>query len=125
MIIGIGTDIASLERIRGLRERHGEKFLRRIYTQIEREYCASFSDPDPHLAARFAAKEATYKALGGAGPLRWKEMEVHNDDRGKPLLRLHGEIKSLAEGMGVERFHLTLAHDHGVAIAVVALEGGV
>ena len=123
MIVGTGTDVTSLERIRELRDRHGERFLRRVYTEIERSYCDAFKDPTPHLAARFAAKEATYKALGGIGPLRWVEMEVRNDERGKPCLYFHGETAALADKLGVHGKHLTLAHDAGVAIAHVVLEG--
>jgi holo-[acyl-carrier protein] synthase len=123
MIVGIGVDVTSLERIRGLGEKHGERFLRRIYTEVEREYCGAYRDPTPHLAARFAAKEATYKALGGVGPIRWVEMEVRNDDRGKPLLFFYGTTEEIAKEAGVTRGHLTLAHDAGVAIAQVVLEG--
>jgi len=123
MIVGTGVDIASLDRIRELNDRHGERFLRRVFTGVERAYCEAFKDPTPHLAARFAAKEATYKALGGIGPLRWTEMEVRNDDRGKPCLYLHGETAALAKRLGVDRNHLTLAHDAGVATAQVVLEG--
>ena len=123
MIVGIGVDVTSLDRIRDLREKHGERFLRRIYTEVEREYCGAYRDPTPHLAARFAAKEATYKALGGVGPIRWIEMEVRNDERGKPMLFLHGATGELAKEAGVLKGHLTLAHDAGVAIAQVVLEG--
>jgi len=123
MIVGIGVDITALERIKGLQDRHGDRFLNRIYTEGEKTYCRSYSDSIPHLAARFAAKEATYKALGGVGSIRWKEIEVHNDDRGKPLLRLHGETRTVADEAGVRFAHLTLAHDAGVAVAQVVLEG--
>jgi holo-[acyl-carrier protein] synthase len=122
MIVGIGVDVASLERIRELLERHGERFLKRIYTQGERDYCEKFKDPIPHLAARFAAKEAAYKALGGVGPIRWTQMEISNDDRGKPSLAFHKEVAKIANEAGVVRTHVTLAHDAGVAVANVVLE---
>ena len=123
MIVGIGVDVASLERIRGLLDRHGERFLKRIYTEKERAYCESFKDPIPHFAARFAAKEAAYKALGGVGPIRWKQMEISNDDRGRPLLAFHGETAKVAQEAGAVRYTVTLAHDAGVAVANVVLEG--
>ncbi|MCA9437328.1 MAG: holo-ACP synthase [Candidatus Omnitrophica bacterium] len=123
MIVGIGIDVASKERIGSLFEKHGERFLKRVFTEVEREYCLSFSEPVVHLAARFAAKEAAYKALGGVGPIRWKEMEVKNDERGRPWLTLHAATKDLADSLGVSRNHLTLAHDAGIAMAEVILEG--
>ena len=73
MIVGIGVDIAALDRIKGLLERHADRFLNRIFTEAEKAYCFGYKDPVPHLAARFAAKEAAYKALGGVGPIRWTE----------------------------------------------------
>lgn len=122
MMIGIGVDVASKERIGDLLERHGDRFLNRVFTEVERTYCLAFSEPVVHLAARFAAKEAAYKALGGIGPIRWKEMEVRNDERGKPTLTLLGQTGELASSLGVARQHLTLAHDAGIAIAYVVLE---
>lgn len=122
MIVGIGVDVTSIERIQGMLERHGEKFLKRIFTEKERAYCEAFKDPLPHFAARFAAKEAAYKALGGIGPIRWTQMEISNDDRGKPSLLFHDEVKKIADEAGVIRTHVTLAHDAGVAVANVALE---
>jgi holo-[acyl-carrier protein] synthase len=123
MILGIGTDVTALDRIRDLLEKHGDRFLRRIFTSLEREYCDTFSDPVPHLGARFAAKEAAYKAFGGAGPLHWKEMEIQNDPSGKPNLVFHGETARLAEEAGVRRSFVSLAHDAGMATAQVILEG--
>lgn len=122
MIIGIGVDVVAVERIRGLLDRHGERFLKRIFTQIERDYSGAFSDSLPHLAARFAAKEATYKAIPNPGPIRWREIEVRNDPTGKPHLHLSGETLERAKECGVTSFHISLAHDAGVAIAQVVLE---
>jgi len=122
MIQGIGVDVVAVERIRGLLERHGERFLKRIYTQAEREYSGTFADPLPHLAARFAAKEATYKAIPNPGPVRWKEIEVRNDPTGKPHLFLSGETLRRAQDCGITSLNISLAHDAGVAIAQVVLE---
>ena len=122
MIVGIGIDVASKERIGNLYEKHAERCLRRVFTDKERKSCSAFTEPVVHLAARFAAKEATYKALGGVGSIHWKEMEVQNDERGKPWLILHGETAQMAEANGVSHSHLTLAHDAGIAIAQVILE---
>ncbi len=122
MIQGIGVDVVAVERIRGLLERHGERFLKRIFTQTEREYSGTFADPLPHLAARFAAKEATYKAIPNPGPVRWKEIEVRNDPTGKPHLFLSGETLRRAQDCGITSLNISLAHDAGVAIAQVVLE---
>ncbi|MCE7907981.1 MAG: holo-ACP synthase [Candidatus Omnitrophica bacterium COP1] len=123
MIVGVGVDVVAIERIRTLYEKHGERLLKRIYTQIERDYCFGFSDPLPHLAARFAAKEAVYKALPGRGPIFWKEIEVQNDPSGRPHLHIFGETWKRAEQGGVSHSWISLAHDAGVAIAQVVLEG--
>jgi holo-[acyl-carrier protein] synthase len=123
MIVGIGVDITAGDRIRQMLERHADRFLARCFTEHEQGYCREFKDPVPHLAARFAAKEAAYKALGGRGPIRWTEMEVRNDGRGKPELFLLGQTLAIAEELGVTRTHISLAHDAGVAVAQVVLEG--
>lgn len=88
---GIGNDIIEIERIRRSVEEHGDRFLARIFTQKELDYCLKHKDPIPHLAGRFAAKEAVAKALGtGFGEqLSWKDIEILNDAAGKPLVHLH------------------------------------
>lgn len=94
MIEGLGTDIVEVDRIRGSIERHGLQFLDRLFTQKEQDYCSKFQDPAPHFAGRFAAKEAIAKALGtGFGAdLGWHDIEIENDERGKPVVHLSEKV---------------------------------
>jgi holo-[acyl-carrier protein] synthase len=99
-IIGIGTDMVDARRIEAAIARHGERFLHRIYTLSERAYCASATDETRQLlryASRFAAKEATYKALGGGRGMSWLDAEVVHTASGAPQLMLHGTAKSRAK----------------------------
>ncbi len=125
MILGMGTDVAEVRRIRRSLETYGDRFVNRIYTQAERSYALSKGNAAERLAVRFAAKEAGMKAIGtgwqdGVG---WHDFEVVNEDSGKPVLRLHGEARRLAEKMGVSKQWVTLTHTAEVAFAVVILEG--
>jgi len=90
MIIGIGNDIIEIERIKGVIERHGQRFLDRLFTKKEQIYCQKAKEPYRHYAGRFAAKEAIAKAIGtGFGPdLSWTEIEILNDPSGKPTARV-------------------------------------
>ncbi len=120
--IAAGVDIIEIARIQRALDDFGERFLRRVYTERERErYRTRVSE----LAARFAAKEATSKALGtGIRGIHWREMEVLPNRRGKPVLILHGEAKQRAEMLGFTDFSVTLTHSRGDAMAfVVALRG--
>lgn len=122
MIRGVGVDIIEVARIRRAVERFGERFLQRILHPAEVAYCRSFKDPAPHLAARFAAKEAVSKALGtGIGAaLSWQDMEVTHHPSGQPHLILHDAGLTLIEARGGGQIHLSLSHtlDHAAAVAV-------
>jgi holo-[acyl-carrier protein] synthase len=124
MITGIGIDVIQNERIRESIERFGDRFLRRIYTEREAEYCGKCANPAIHYAARFAAKEAAFKALGTgwAAGVKWVDVEVERLPSGKPELHLHGEALVRATSMGATRFHVSLTHDQLVSCAVVVLE---
>ena len=126
MIVGVGIDVIQNERIRESIQKFGPRFLNRIYTEIETGYCNSCADPGIHFAARFAAKEAAFKALGTgwAAGVKWKDIEVQRLTSGKPELHLYGEALVRATGMGATRFHVSLTHDQLVSCAVVILEGG-
>jgi holo-[acyl-carrier protein] synthase len=126
MIEGIGIDLVDLERLRQVLERHGDRFLDRILTEGEREFCDRHRDPVPHVAARFAAKEAALKALGTGltSGIRWSDLEVEREDSGKPLLRFRGAAERVARERGVRSVHLSLTHDRRAAAAVVVLEAG-
>lgn len=99
-ILGLGNDILEIERVRASHAEHGERFLERILTPKEREYCLKYSDPVPHIAARFSAKEAVAKALGtGIGKeLSWHDLEILNDAKGKPLVHLSPALKQKLGG---------------------------
>jgi len=125
MIVGIGTDIASIERIGGVLERHGERFLNRILTPEERKRFDRTKAKASHLAKRWAAKEAFSKAIGTGihPPFTWKSVGVGRDPRGKPLLVPSAEMAKHLKKLGVTGAHLSLTDDAGVAVAFVVLEG--
>ena len=124
MILGIGTDLAEVERIRESIARFGDRFLNRIYTAGERAYSASKANPVERLAARFAAKEAGMKAIGTGWSqgVRWQDFAVVNEESGRPTLVLNGAAKRKADAMGVKRISLSLTHTSATALAVVILE---
>ena len=105
-------------------DRYGERFLAKVFTAGEIAYCRRKRDAAPSFAARFAAKEAAFKALGTgwAAGVKWKDVEVARLPSGKPELHLHGEALNRATTMGSERFYISLTHDTLVSCAVVILE---
>src|SRR5436190_5547876 len=123
-IIGLGFDATDIPRVREVFARHGERFLRRIFTDEEIAYCTRQRDPVPSLAGRFAAKEAAMKALGtghSRGVL-WRDIEVFRRG-GPPQLRLHGGAAARAERLGVRSSLLTITHSDTMAMAQVLLLG--
>jgi holo-[acyl-carrier protein] synthase len=125
MIVGIGTDVASIERIAGVLERHGERFVNRVLTADERRRFERTKKKASHLAKRWAAKEAFSKAIGTGihAPFTWQSISVSRDARGKPLLVPSAAMAKHLEALGVTRSHVSLTDDAGVAIAFVVLEG--
>ena len=112
-----GVDIIEIERIQNALERWGLRFLQRIYTEDEISYCRGWP---PNLAARFAAKEATMKALGtGLTRVGWKDIEVVRSAGGAPSIRLYGRASIRAEQMGMKELSLSLTHSQAHAVAVV------
>ena len=124
MVIGIGIDVIQNERIRDSLKTFGPRFLNRIYTEIEIGYCNNRADPGIHFAARWAAKEAAFKALGTgwAAGVTWKDVEIQRLPSGQPQLHLYGAALARASSMGASRFHVSLTHDQLVSCAVVLLE---
>jgi holo-[acyl-carrier protein] synthase len=123
-ILGLGLDATDIPRVRATLERYGERFLRRIFTDGEIAYCTRRRDPVPSLAGRFAAKEATMKALGtgrSRGVL-WKDIEVVRVG-GPPQLRLHGGAARRAAEMRIRSSLLTITHSDALAMAQVLLLG--
>ena len=126
MILGLGIDIVAIERIAGLLERHSGRAKERLYTAAERAYCEKMARPALHFAARFAAKEAFVKALGtgfSAG-IRWRDIGIVHDPKGKPELALEGTARDAMESLGGTRGLVSLTHDSLHAAAVVVLEDG-
>jgi holo-[acyl-carrier protein] synthase len=122
MALSVGVDIVELDRIQRAVERHGERFLRRIFTAEE---IARYRDRLPELAARFAAKEAVSKALGvglnhiSVEGIGWHEVEVLPDPLGKPLVGLTGRAQELAERQGLRQWAVSLSHGRDYAVAFV------
>jgi holo-[acyl-carrier protein] synthase len=125
MVIGIGIDVIQNDRIAKSLERFPERFVSRVYTAGEAEYCTACANPTIHYAARFAAKEAAFKALGTgwARGVRWKDVEVERLLSGQPRLVMHGGAREHARRLGAVRFHVSLTHDRLVSAAVVVLDG--
>lgn len=125
MIVGTGLDLIAVARLKRFLERHGDRGLQRLFSDAEVGYCLAHHEPAPFLAARFAAKEAFYKALGtGIGPAGgWRDVEVIRLASGRPLLMLHARAAAIAHEMQVRRIHLSLSHTADTAAAVVVLEG--
>jgi len=124
MICGIGVDIAEIKRYDRMLRRYGERFTRRILTEREFERFLQRNRSSRFLASRFAAKEATAKALGCgiAGGVTFQSIEVTSDDNGKPGLVLHGEALARVQHLGVTRSMLTLSDERHYAVAMVVLE---
>jgi len=124
MIVGIGTDIVSVERLARLRGERGDRFLKLVFTPGELEHCAGKAGLDQRLAVRFAAKEATMKALGTGWRkgVQFTQIEVRAQKSGKPELILTGDALRRAEQLGAKAFHVSLSHERQNAVAVVILE---
>lgn len=124
MIIGIGMDLVSVQRIAALLERHGGRALTRLYGTDEISRCEQSRHPGQSYAARFAAKEAFFKAvgLGWAGGMGWSEVLVATAASGEPSIELEGRAAAVAAERGVKRMHLSLTHTAELAGAYVVLE---
>jgi len=125
VIVGSGIDVVEIARVARALGRHGERFAARVFAPGEREACARFARPAPHLALRFAAKEALMKAVGTgwARGVRWADIEVVSPARADaPWLRLHGRVAQIAAARGAVRLHLAFARSRTHALAVVLLE---
>lgn len=123
MILGIGTDIIEVARIRASFEKFGDKFVGRILLPPEIAYCLSHRDPSPFIAARFAAKEAVSKSFGtGIGQsLAWLDIEVCRKESGEPCVQLHGKGADLLRSRQAARLHLSISHtaQHATAFAIL------
>ena len=124
-VIGIGVDIVDIARIREIYERQGERFIARVFTEKEQEYCLRMKFPHKHLAARFAAKEAVSKAFStGIGDfLNWTSISVVSGSRGEPSIVLDEKGEQLLESVGGAAVAISLSHTEDTAIAFATIVG--
>lgn len=121
MVLGIGIDLIEIDRIASSVEKFGDKFLNKIFTEGELEYCLSKKNKNQHLAARFAAKEAISKALatGWNADFRWKDVEIYNLKSGLPKVRLYGKLKSF---VGEDKeLKISMSHSENYVTCVAIL----
>jgi holo-[acyl-carrier protein] synthase len=125
-VLGIGVDIVETTRIQSSIERFGDRFLRRVFTQAERDYCSAMPAPARHYGARFAAKEAVSKAFGtGIGSqIGWRDVEVRRKETGEPYIVLHGSAEALAASLGVRQALISLSHSDNYSVANAILIAG-
>ncbi len=124
MIVGLGTDIAEIERIEKALNRSGDAFAQRILTENELQVFIQLKQKGRYLAKRFAAKEAASKALGTgiAHGVSFQDFEISNDDNGKPVLTLSGKALQIAQASAVQNWHITISDERHYAVATVILE---
>lgn len=124
MIYGIGIDLQPVKQIEEAIRRRGQPYLQHLFTPQERFYCEGKKTEAQSYAARYAAKEAFFKAVrvGWRSSIKWTDLEVFHDAEGQPGLALHDEAKRLAEEAGIQRVHLSFSHSDDYAVAQVILE---
>jgi len=123
ILVALGADLIEVERVRGVLERQGPRFLEKVFTEEERGYCAGMAHPHKHYAARFAAKEAVSKCFttGIGAELGWRSVSVYHGARHEPLVRLDDKGAALLAQVGATHVLLTLSHTDTHAMAVAAL----
>ncbi|MZH46640.1 MAG: holo-ACP synthase [Nitrospinae bacterium] len=119
MIFGTGLDIIEIDRIKKSLERYSPRFENKVFTDGEINYCQSQADPGKHFAARFAVKEAVSKSLGTgiSNDVGFKDIEVVNNESGKPIVKMAGRGKLLFEKLNLKSIHISISHDRHYAIA--------
>lgn len=122
MIVGLGIDIIEIDRIAASVERYGDRFLEKIFTEREREYCLSKGNKYQHLAARFAGKEAVAKALGGIykGGWSWQDIEILNGNNGEPLVKLGGNLTNLVNEKRKLMISMSHSRDYVTAMSILS-----
>ena len=123
-MLSCGNDIIRISRVKESIEQIGEKFLKRVYTDEEINYCESRRMCKyQSYAARFAAKEAAYKAIApnSSEDIEWKDIEVKRKENGKPYIEFHGKLKEIANEKNIDSMDLSLSHDGDYAMATVVL----
>ena len=123
VLIGLGADLIEVERVKGVLERQGPRFLERVFTEEERAYCSRMAHPHKHYAARFAAKEAVSKCFttGIGAELGWRSVSIYHGARNQPLVRLDDKAQALLAQIGATHVLVTLSHTESHALAVAAM----
>lgn len=118
-IIAHGIDLVDCPRIEQMVQRHGERFLNRVFTTAEQAYARKSKNSVEKLAGRFAAKEAILKLMGTGwrGKIAWTDMEITNNEVGQPEVALSGEVKEIAERLGIGHISISITHTANFAIA--------
>ena len=121
MVLGLGIDIIEIARIKKSIDRYGDKFLEKVFTEGEISYCNSKFNKFQHFAARFAAKEAVYKALasGWKEGLRWKDIEIQNDNSGMPSIKPSGKLKSFLSDDTQLRISISHSDNYVTSVAII------
>lgn len=125
MIAGIGVDIVEISRLERAIEEYGDRFVNRVFTKREIDYCERMARKAERYATRFAAKEAARKAIGAATPvtaLSWHDVEIISSTEGAPQLQFHGRAAEIVEALNIIRSHISLSHARDQAVAFVVLE---
>jgi len=125
MIFGVGIDLVNIQRLETVLQKWGDRFVKRVFTDQEAEFCFKRAHPASPFALRFAAKEAFSKAigLGMRRGIRWRDIEVFHHPGGRPGLRLQGRTSEFCRENQITRFHLSLSDEGRYGMAVVVLEG--
>jgi len=123
VLVGLGCDLIDVQRIRDVLDRHGDRFLDRVFTEEERAYCFGMAHPHKHLAARWAAKEAISKTFttGIGAELGWKSMSIYHGERSEPLVRLDEKGAALLAAAGANHGYVSPSHPETAAMAVAAI----
>ncbi|MCH6575985.1 MAG: holo-ACP synthase [Bacteroidetes bacterium] len=121
MVIGIGTDIIEIDRIKNSIKKNGDRFLSKIYTPNEIKYCLSKANKYQHFAARFAAKEAVYKALatGWQEVLSWQDIEISNESTGMPQVTMRGKLKEFLSDDKSLKISISHSKNYVVCVAII------
>ena len=123
ILLGLGCDLIEVDRVRGVLERQGERFIKRVFTDEERAYCDSLKHPHKHYAARFAAKEAISKCFttGIGAEFGWRSASDYHGERHQPLVRLDEQGAALLKSIGADAVIVSLSHTETSAMAVAAI----
>jgi len=121
MVIGIGIDIIEINRIKKNIEKHGDKFLSRVFTSNEIDYCLPKSNKYQHFAARYAAKEAVYKALasGCQEGLSWQDVEISNEPNGMPVANVSGKLKKFFSDDKQLKISMSHSRNYVTCVAII------